>query len=105
MRFRLFGIRVEVQLLFWVTGLLLGLPAASGPPRPGAALGLWMLAVFVSVLVHELGHAFAMRRHGINPEISLHGMGGVTTWGGAEPPPLRRRDLVVIYLAGPLAGF
>jgi Zn-dependent protease len=53
--------------------------------------------------VHELGHAAAIMRHGIAPSITLHGMGGVTTWGGSGR--LGRLDRAIISLAGPFAGF
>src|SRR5262249_41909951 len=47
--------------------------------------------------------AFAIKRHKIEPEIALHGMGGTTSWRVLLP--LRRRDHVLISLAGPFAGF
>src|SRR4051812_41338724 len=78
MSFRLFGVNVEIQLFFWVTAVFFGFPYVQNPAAPRGALVAWVLIVFVSVLVHEYGHAFAVKRHGIEPEIALHGMGGVT---------------------------
>jgi Zn-dependent protease len=99
MSFRLFGVNVEIQVFFWITTVLLAMRHLSDP----SALAIWVAVVLVSVLVHEYGHAFAVKRHGIEPEIALHGMGGTTSW--RQLLPLRRRDLVVISLAGPFAGF
>lgn len=99
MSFRLFGVNVEIQAFFWITAVLLGMDRLSRP----AELIVWVLVVLISILVHEMGHAFAIMRHRIEPEIALHGMGGTTTWRAVLP--LRRFDLVVISLAGPLAGF
>ncbi|EYF01535.1 site-2 protease family protein [Chondromyces apiculatus] len=105
--FRFFGIPVGVQPWFWITAVILNMNLLtrgghSGPFQIGLML-VWVGVVFVSVLVHELGHAFAIRRYRIEPEIMLHGLGGATTWRAVLP--LRRRDHIFISLAGPFAGF
>ncbi len=56
--------------------------------------------VAVSILIHELGHAFAVHSYGITPEIRLWGMGGLTIYGFALPP----RKSILVSLAGPLVG-
>jgi Zn-dependent protease len=94
--FRIAGIPVRVDLTFLLMAFLLGWGA-----RTGGLLVAWMVIVFVSVLLHELGHAFAFRRFGQEPEILLQGMGGLTSGSGEALPP--RRDIVV-SLAGPLTG-
>ncbi|MDC0744231.1 site-2 protease family protein [Polyangium mundeleinium] len=105
MNFRLFGIDVEVQASFWFTTVLLGINFVDLSRGPAGLLPLavWALVVLVSVLVHELGHALAIRRHRIQPEITLYLMGGVTRW--QQVLPLRRIDHILISLAGPFAGF
>ena len=60
LNFQLFGIPVRVHPLFWLIAVLLGI---SGDPQPAEIL-LWVVAVFVSILVHELGHALTMRAFG-----------------------------------------
>ncbi len=104
MRFSIFGIPVEVQFGFAISTVLLGWlwGALSDAYKP--AIVVWLVVVFVSVLAHELGHALAMMRHRIRPEITLRWMGGFTTWGGAVPN-LTRPQHIVISLAGPVAGF
>lgn len=62
---------------------------------------LWMVAVFVSILVHELGHAMAARNYGAYPEIRLHGLGGVTIMPGGY---FNRAQSIFVSAAGPLAG-
>src|SRR4051794_8185759 len=62
----------------------------------------WMVVVFVSVLVHELGHAVIGKAFGGRPEIQLEGFGGVTFPRLAAPPTPGRQ--IVLSLAGPLAG-
>ncbi|WP_375754530.1 site-2 protease family protein [Corallococcus exercitus] len=62
----------------------------------------WMFIVFVSVLVHELGHAVAFRFFGYQPSVDLVFMGGVTRPNTDAPLPWHKD--VVSSFAGPLAG-
>src|SRR5262249_38904626 len=100
MSFRLFGVNVEVQLGFWIGTFLLGW-GFGGPPD--VRVLIWMAVEFVPVLVHEYGHAFAILRHRIEPEIALHWMGGTTSWRPVLP--VGRGARIIISLAGPFAGF
>lgn len=96
LNFRLFGFPVRVHPFFWLIALLL-----SGGGEPARVL-TWMVAVFVSIVVHELGHAFVQRFFGGRSRIVLHGMGGLAISDGVRYTPWRQ---VLISLAGPLAGF
>jgi len=101
--FVLFGIPVRVHPFFWLVGLLLGLHS----PTAGAMIA-WIAALFLSVLVHEIGHAAVMRSYGFYPSIVLYGMGGLTMYGPGQPFGARRPGFggqVLISAAGPLAGF
>jgi Zn-dependent protease len=96
LRFRLGSIPVRVRPFFWLGTLLL---AGLGPLEP-MGIALWVLAVFVSILVHELGHALAFRYYGSQPRIVLHGMGGLAaaeSGYGAQS----HRSSIVISAAGP----
>ncbi len=61
-RFTIFGIPVEVQPFFWITLIILG--GASGADSKAAIfeIVLFVLAGFVSIMVHELGHALTARK-------------------------------------------
>jgi len=105
LRFSIFGFPVRVHPLFWLIALLLG---SSGSPTQ---ILLWILVVFVSILIHELGHALAFRSYGQDSRIVLHMGGGLTIpesvpWGGGyanvAPSPMQN---IIITLAGPFAGF
>lgn len=100
LRFRLLGFPVRVHPLFWLIMALLGdwTLRAFGP----LYLVLWVLCGFVSILVHELGHAVAMRRFGFDPQIVLHGFGGAAVAAGRSRSSVRR---LIIAGAGPAAGF
>lgn len=98
LQFRLFGIPVQANLLFFLTVLLIRPREGDGP-----ALALaWVVIAFAGVLLHELGHALTARALGQAPRIALHAMGGVTYWSP-------RGDLgawkhVAIGAAGPGVG-
>jgi Zn-dependent protease len=62
----------------------------------------YIAVVFVSVLVHELGHAVVGRAFGGAPEIRLEGFGGVTFPRLQERPSAWKQ--IVLSIAGPLAG-
>ena len=100
-RFQLLGIPVRVHPFFWLAGLILG-----GGSRGGELL-IWVAALFVSILVHELGHALMMQRFGIGSHIVLYMMGGLAIPDGPRWGRLRgdARESVLISLAGPGAGF
>lgn len=95
-RFRLFGFPVRISPIFWVASLLLG-----GDQRPETA-AIWVGAVLVSILVHELGHAFLQRFFGGEAEIVLYAFGGYASAVGVRDSWWRH---ILIALAGPFAGF
>lgn len=74
-RFSIAGIPVIVRPSFWLVALLLGWGVASR-----TLLIAWVIVVFVSVLAHELGHAFTARRFGARVSITLTTLGGFTRW-------------------------
>ncbi len=47
-------------------------------------MAAWIGIVFVSILIHELGHALTARRFGAKVEIELNAIGGLTSWSGDE---------------------
>jgi stage IV sporulation protein FB len=107
LRFSIAGIPVRVHPAFWLITLLFG--SASGNL---ASLLVWIPAVFVSILVHELGHAFAMRRYGRPAHIVLYFGGGLTipeavSWGYRQQTDiaLTINQEIAVSLAGPAAGF
>ena len=99
LNFAIFGIPVRVHPMFWLITVLLGLGASQDDPR---SMLLWVVAVFISILVHELGHALAIRAQGWQPWITLYGMGGLASY---QPTHRRPGTQIPISLAGPAAGF
>lgn len=102
LHFRLFGFPVRVHPYFWLVSLLLGMgDFRSGKADPTMVL-IWIAVVFVSILVHELGHAFLQRFYGGHPWITLYSFGGLASCDDCDRSP---RSQIVISLAGPVAGF
>lgn len=100
LHFRVFGFPVRVHPWFWIIALLFGI-AGRDRADPVETL-IWVAVVFVSILVHELGHAFVQRRYGGRPRIVLYAMGGLAICDDCDRGPGAQ---VFISLAGPLAGF
>jgi len=90
------GVPVRIDWSFWVLAVLLGLGA-----REGWLLVAWVVIVLVSVLVHELGHAFAFRAYHQRPRVVLYAFGGLT-YGSS--PSRSRVESVVVSVAGPFAA-
>jgi len=99
LRFQLFGFPVTVQPAF--LGLLaIYLLFSLQARQPLYALASFSVVVFISILVHELGHALVARRFALNVDgIWLHGMGGHVRHGRGTAG-----QSLAISLAGPGAG-
>ena len=99
--FRLFGIPVRVTPWFWLTAVIFGWSRLSN--QQPVLFFIWVGALFVSILVHEMGHALVAKFYGWPPEVFLYHFGGVARF-------LPMRDYtpgrsILISLAGPGAGF
>lgn len=91
-------IRLHGSFLLLGAGLVAWKVVSVGPAAALAALALWSL-VFGSVLLHELGHALAGRRFGIQTrDITLYPFGGVARM---EMGRLRPLPELFVSLAGP----
>jgi Zn-dependent protease len=58
--------------------------------------------VFVSILIHEMGHAVMQRHYGGHPWITLYGFGGLSSCNDCDRRPVSQ---ILISFAGPFAGF
>lgn len=92
--FTLAGVPVHVSMWFF---LLLGYYTYSAGLERGLIFGV---AVCLSILVHEFGHALVAKAFRLSPSIELHGFGGLTYHQRAQS----NRDDVLIIAAGPGAG-
>ena len=100
LHFRLFGVPVRVHPFFWIVALLLGM--GGGDRADPVNTLIWVAVVFVSIQVHEFGHALTQRYYGGNPWITLYSFGGLASCNDCDRSP---RSQILILLAGPGAGF
>jgi stage IV sporulation protein FB len=120
LNFRVLGFPTRVTWGFWIAAIVLGWDWARyvdfylfrrGVESPGAAalLLIWSLAILISILVHELGHALAMRYYGMESRVVLYHFGGLAipesfgTWNAARRRPVDARGSILIAAAGPAA--
>jgi len=97
---RLFGIPVRLHFTF-VLLLIFLVFIGIGDRQSGAATAVYILALFGSVLLHELGHALAAKQYKIRTlEIVMFPIGGVAR---LERMPKARQEFW-IAIAGPLVN-
>lgn len=104
-RFTIFGIPVEVEPWFWLVMAFIGggfTALQSSSPDLYMGVALFMLAGFVSILVHELGHALTgWKLGGGTVWIRLWAFGGLAYQQGGR---FDRKGRCAMILAGPGAG-
>lgn len=99
LNFQIFGIDVRIHPMFWLVSVIMGWNALD---LGYEFLLIWIICVFVSILIHEMGHVFAGMLFGSHGHIVLYSFGGLAIGSSA----LRSRwQRIAVYCAGPLAGF
>src|SRR5262245_43242447 len=98
LNFSLFGIPIRIHPLFWLVSAILGWNGHD----PKTTL-IWVACVFVSILIHELGHALTAQSYGWPPEIVLYSFGGYASFQPTGGYTTGRS--ILISFAGPGAGF
>src|SRR5947208_5485573 len=99
--FRIAGIQLRIHITFL---LLIGWLAfgyyAQGGSAVAASRVIFVLLLFLCVVLHEFGHAFAAKAFGINtPDITLLPIGGVARLQRMPEEPVQE---LIIAVAGPL---
>src|SRR5258706_3698320 len=90
--FTIFGVPVRLHFTF-VLLLVFLLVVGIGERQSGASTAIYILALFGSVLLHELGHALVARYFGIRTvEIVMFPIGGVSR---ADPATQGRAELLI----------
>lgn len=99
LRFTLFGFPVQIHGMFWINNALMGGALSAGnSPEAFRSVLAWVVAVLLSILIHELGHAMAMRNYGDRRVgIVLYAFGGLAI---GSKPRTRQEDFLV-SAAGP----
>lgn len=100
--FSLFGVPVRVIPWFWLIAALLGFNLLHDPDQGLLLLLIWMGVVFLSILVHEFGHATLAAVFGYPPSILLYHFGGLTLYHPTHGYSTARA--ILITAAGPAFG-
>jgi len=102
LNFRLLGIPVRIEPFFWASAFFLGRGFHIKNKDDLISTAIWMIILFVSILVHEFGHALTSRKlAGGKPDVALVAFGGY-----ARPNThLNKKQNILVCFAGPLAGF
>ena len=103
LNFSLLKIPVRVHPFFWLVGLILSARSSSV-----VEVLTWVGALFIAILIHELGHALVMRAYGFQPSITLYGLGGFASYGSGGNWHSKGQSTlgqIAISAAGPGAGF
>lgn len=98
------GIPIKVHFSFFLFLLWIGFDEflALGDPLQEV---IFVIAVFCTILLHELGHALAALRFGIQTnDITLYPFGGIATLRPTREALTPNRELI-IAIAGPLVNF
>jgi len=114
LRFRFFSFFTRISWTFWIAAVVLGYDFAqfadfkffqSSPGRFPLLL-VWVGAMALSILIHELGHAVAFRRYGMESSIVLYYLGGLAIptasfRGARSSRSIGSREDLIIAAAGP----
>lgn len=92
-----FRIPIRVHPSFWIAGVILGW----SPDHPDLMF-IWVMCLFISILIHELGHGLMAEAFGWPTEILLYFGGGLAMPQARNRTPWRD---IALSLAGPFAGF
>ncbi len=95
------SIPVRVNPSFWIVAVIFNLSLIEHG-RPDLLL-IWIACLFVSILVHELGHAVVANSFGWPPQVFLYHFGGLAVYSPGYGHTTGRS--ILISFAGPAAGF
>ena len=93
-----FGIPIRVHPSFWLGSILFGSNLESNQ-----LIFIWVVCAFISILIHELGHALTAESFGWPTEIVMYFGGGLAmSKRNRGNTPWRS---ILVSLMGPCAGF
>ena len=96
--FQFAGIPVRIELWFWITLFFLGGGLHISGSQDMIYTGLFMFAGFISIFIHELGHAMTVRSFGVPSAIRLMAFGGLAAYPAGT---LNRKQTFLVSAAGP----
>ena len=105
-RFSITNIPIRISIWSWPAYAFFGWDFINDFANNGTfkivRLTMWVLAVAGSILLHELGHAWAFRRFGISSRIVLYYFGGLAIPDGRNYREVSSVQQIIVSAAGPL---
>jgi Zn-dependent protease len=96
--FNLFGIPVRILPWFWITMAVIGGGLSANNSAAILDTLVFIGAGLISILVHELGHAWTVRKYGLPTAITLQAFGGYASFPAGR---LNRKQSFIVTAAGP----
>lgn len=101
-QFSILGIPVRVEPWFWITMAFIGGGLHAANSTDILLVLVFVFAGFLSIMIHELGHALAIRKYGLPAAITLRAFGGYASFPAGK---LDRKQSFVVTAAGPALQF
>ena len=101
-KFTIFGIPVRVEPWFWITMAFIGGGLHAANSTDILLVLVFVFAGFLSITIHELGHALAIRKYGLPAAITLRAFGGYASFPAGK---LDRKQSFFVTAAGPVIQF
>lgn len=102
LNFTILGIPVRVEPWFWITMAFIGGGLHAANSADILLVLVFVFAGFLSILIHELGHALTIRKFGLPTAITLQAFGGYATFPAGK---LTRQQSFMVTAAGPAVQF
>lgn len=102
LQFSILGIPVRVEPWFWITMAFIGGGLHAANSTDILLLIVFVFAGFLSIMIHELGHALTIRKYGLPSAITLRAFGGYASFPAGK---LDRKQSFFVTAAGPLIQF
>ena len=102
LQFSILGIPVHVEPWFWITMAFIGGGLHAANSTDILLVLVFVFAGFLSIMIHELGHALAIRKYGLPAAITLQAFGGYASFPAGK---LDRKQSFVVTAAGPALQF
>ena len=101
-QFSILGIPVRVEPWFWITMAFIGGGLHAANSTDILLVLVFVFAGFLSIMIHELGHALTIRKYGLPAVITLRAFGGYASFPAGK---LDRKQSFVVTAAGPVLQF
>ena len=102
LQFSILGIPVRVEPWFWITMAFIGGGLHATNSTDILLVIVFVFAGFLSIMIHELGHALTIRKYGLPAAITLRAFGGYASFPEGK---LDRKQSFVVTAAGPALQF